>query len=117
MIICVNSQCLHIAKARGIITANERVVTTNETKPLKAVVDEVMKDSEIQKLVKHVFVAKRTSLPVEICTYDVDLDKVSVKDVADKWTCVICVYDHNFISDTIGHEYSVTRIYTRGDGQ
>ena len=102
MLLHICSFTYNIAKARGIITADERVVTTNKKNPLKAIVDEVMKDSEIKKLVKYVFVAKRTSLQVEMFTHDVDLDNVSAKDVATRkmdilhcQVCTIHVCDHN----------------------
>lgn len=72
----------NVAKAKGIITANERVVTIEQPpSQLKAKVDEAMKDSRIKDLIKHVFVAKRTKndvLPME--THDVDLDDVSMHD-------------------------------------
>ena len=68
----------NVARAKGIITANERVVTDDQVKPLKSIIDEVMEDFAIKELIKHVFVARRTTLTLDTCKHDVDLDNVSV---------------------------------------
>ena len=69
---------VHVAKAKCIITANERVVTVTKVKQLKSVVDKTLEDPEVKSLIHHVFVAKRTETDVTLVDeYDVDLDKVS----------------------------------------
>ena len=70
----------NVAKAKCIITANERVVTEDQVEPLKSIVDEVMEDHTIKDLIKHVFVARRTTLTLDTCKHDVDLEKVSACD-------------------------------------
>lgn len=71
--------CAHtidVAQAKCIITANERVVSESNIRPLKENVDAVMKDTEVNGLVKRVFWARRTDKAVEENPHDVDLDKV-----------------------------------------
>ena len=74
--VCINF--LHVAKAKCIITANERVLTADQVNELKSNVDKALEDSKIKNLIQHVFVAKRTQTDVPLVEqYDVDLDKVS----------------------------------------
>lgn len=69
--------CVHlVAQAKCIITANERVVSANNSKALKENVDKVMEDVKVNELVKHVFWTRRTDKIVAEKPHDVDLDKV-----------------------------------------
>lgn len=66
-------------------------MTTEQVNPLKDIVDEVMKDSEVKDQIKHVFVAKRTENDVPLIeTHDVDLDDVSMMTIM--YTCMLSTY-------------------------
>ena len=66
-----------VAKAKCIITANERVVTATKVKQLKSAVDKALEDPKVNSLIHHVFVAKRTETDIPMVKeYEVDLDKV-----------------------------------------